>query len=368
MLIYKYLIKGWFGFFIATLAILFLLLSTGNLLGGLLRTNVTFLETVLNHILEAPKSMRILMPISCLVGSLFFINKIKAQNELVAIFASGYSRRSLVSSLAIISCLVALIQFFLVSYVDPIMKSKRFLVMKDRYSRFKNLKEQGLKTSTITSGKIWYKSKDYFFSFAAFDEEKKSIHQASFYYFTKDHKISQKIEALKLTHLEKNLWAATDLQIFNFLDKSEFPEIAHFENQNIEIRESYDDFIQIKSDITTLTPIPLFQYIKKLESTGINPNEYKIIFWEKVSSSLLSIILTIFATVIAFNPNSRFNSFGKNITFGSAFTVLYWLANTYLLEMGRNSKIQPWMACFAPTLFFMVCIIIYLRKNRVLAN
>ena len=367
MTIYKYLTKEWFRFFGITLTILFLLLSTGNLIGGLFKTNVTFLEVILNHLLETPKNMRLLTPVSCLAASLFCINKIKSQNELVAIFASGYSRKNLILSFAFISFFVASIQFFIVSYVDPFVRSKRFLIMKDRHSKFKNLSEQGLKRSTITSGKIWYKSKNYFLAFSSFDEVKKIIHRASFYYFTKNHKISKKIEVHSLSHIKKNSWAATDLQIYQFLDSSRFPQVSYIKNKNIEIDENYEDFKQIKSDITTLTPIPLFQYIKKLESTGINPDEYKVIFWEKFSSSLLSIILSILATVTVFNPNRRFNSFGKNLTVISAFTIFYWLANTYLLEMGKNSNIPPWVACMAPLFFFATCTIAYFYKNRKLS-
>ena len=368
MIIYKYIVKEWLRFFVITLVILFLLLSTGNLIGGLLRSNVTPLETILNHLLETPKNMRILIPISCLIASLFCINKIKAQNELVAIFSSGYPIRKFILSFISISCLIAIIQFFVISYVDPIIKSKRYLIMKDGDSKFKNLKEQGLKTSAMASGKIWYKSKKYFFSFSAFDEKKRTIHNASFYYFTKNHKISKKFEALSLAHVEQNKWIASNLQIYNFLDVPQFPKIIYFKNKELRINENYEDFKQIKSDITTLTPIPLYQYIRKLESTGINSNEYKIIFLEKFSSSLLSIILTILATVTSLNPNRRSHSFGRNLTYVSAFTILYWLTNTYLIEMGKNSKIHPWIACFAPLLFFIICIGIYFNKNKTLNN
>ena len=368
MILHRYLIKEWLHFFIATFAILFLLLSTGNLIGGILRSNITPFEAILNHLLETPKNMRLLVPISCLVASLFCINKIKAQNELVAIFASGYSRKNFIFIFALISCFIALIQFFVISYIDPIVKSKRSLVMKDGDSKFRNLKEQGLKTSAISSGKIWYKSKKYFFSFSTFDENNKTIHRASLYYFTKDHKISKKIRALSLLHIKDKLWIAKNLRISDFLDTARFPKISHFKNTDIELNESYEDFKQIKSDITILTPVPLYRYIKKLESTGINPNEYKVIFLEKFSSSLLSIVLTILATVTSFNPNRRHHSFGKNLLFISAFTILYWLANTYLIEMGKNSKIHPWMACFAPLLFFMVCIGVYFHKNRTLTD
>ena len=368
MIIYKYLAKEWIRFFITTLAILFLLLSTGSLIGGLLKSNVTPFQTILNHLLETPKNMRFLIPISCLVASLFCINKIKAQNELVAIFASGYSRKSLVLSFVMVSSLVALVQFLIISYVDPMLKSKRSLIMKGEHSKFKNLNEQGLRTSTITSGRIWYKSKNYFLSFSTFDEQKKTLHKVSFYHFTKNHKISKKVETLSLSHVKENLWTATDLRTYNFLDASRFPQVLHSKNQIMILNESYDDFKQIKSDITTLTPLPLYQYIKKMESTGINSNEYKIIFLEKFSSSLISIILTILATVTSFNPNRRSNSFGKNLTVISAFIIFYWLANTYLLEMGKNSKLNPWAACFIPLIFFIICIVVYFRKNRALST
>ena len=240
--------------------------------------------------------------------------------------------------------------------------------MKDGHIKFKNLREKGLKTSTVSSGKIWYKSKNYFLSFPSFDEKNKVIHRPSFYYFTQKHKISKKIEALSLVHLQKNTWSAANLRIYDFLDSQEFPKISFFKNKNIDIHESYGDFQQIKSDITTLTLGPLYQYIKKLESTGINSNEYKIIFLEKFSSSLLSIVLSILATVTTFNPNRRTRTFGKNLAIVSTFTVLYWLADTYLIEMGKNANINPWVACFTPLIFFMLCIAFYFHKNRTLSN
>ena len=366
MIFYKYIIKEWLRFFFIAFAILFLLVSTGNIIGGLLRANISPWETILNHLLETPKNMKMLVPISCLIASLFSINKLKSQNELVAIFSSGYSRKNIILGFMTISFFVALIQFFAISYLDPILKSKRFVIMKDGHRKFKNLKEQGLQTSTVSSGKIWYKSKNYFLSFSTFDEKNKTIHRPSFYYFTQAHKISKKVEALSLVHLENKSWLATGLQVYDFLDDSRFPEISYFESKNIDIYESHEDFQQIKSDITTLTPIPLYQYIKKLESTGINSNEYKIVFLEKFSSSLLSIVLAVLATVTTFNPNRRSRTFGKNLTIVSTFTVLYWLADTYLIEMGKNANINPWMACFTPLVCFMLCIAAYFHKNRTL--
>ena len=75
-------------------------------------------------------------------------------------------------------------------------------------------------------------------------------------------------------------------------------------------------------------------------------------------------VLAVLAAITAFNPNRRNNAFGKNLLFILAFTVSYWLLNTYLIEMGKNSKLNPYLACFGPSLLFCSYLGIYFYKNK----
>ncbi|CAN0327204.1 unnamed protein product, partial [Chrysoparadoxa australica] len=118
------------------------------------------------------------------------------------------------------------------------------------------------------------------------------------------------------------------------------------------ISEQPGDFKEIESDITTLNTPDLYRYIKTLQDGGINVNEYLVMFYEKFSPSVVCIIFSLIAAIGGFTPNRRGSSFGKNIFFVFVFVILYWLINSYFLELGKSSKIDPFLATFGVPFIF----------------
>ena len=166
------IIKEWFKFFLGAFLGLLLLITVAELITGFLRQNVTPLEVILNHLLEIPDKFKLIMPVSCLMASLFSINKLRNRNELTAIFAAGYSRKKFFNDIASAAIFVAAFQFSVSGFIEPYAISKKDFLIEDGQSKFKNLRSKGLMASTIGSGKMWFKSNDYFFSFSTFDDKK----------------------------------------------------------------------------------------------------------------------------------------------------------------------------------------------------
>ena len=365
MIVYRLITKEWITFFIGTLIILFLLLSVSNLVAGLLRTNVTFREILLNHFIETPRYLKLLIPISCLSASFFSLDKLKGQNELVAIFASGYSRRQLISYVFVISLAVALAQLLISGYVDPFIRANRDRIMQDGSKKFRNLKRQGLSAGTIVSGKIWYRSNDYFISFLTFDDIKNTLSNASLYYFTKHGKMFKKLEIDSLSHLEGNFWRGTGVTEYLFLDEPAiFPSVKKYSQRHLEFNETPEDFVQIKADISTITIVKLYRYIKKLESTQINANRYMILFLNNFSNATLSILFAILAMFSIFTPSRKAGFFGKHLVFILAFITLYWFVSTYFSELGKTSKLNPYLACFGSQILLVFYMSFFFYKNR----
>lgn len=368
MFILKKLITSeWYKFFIASVIVLFLLITIGNLVSGLLRSNVTAQEVIFNHLIELPGSFNRIFPVSCLIASLFSINKLINRNELTAIFASGYSRKNFVMTLIQASLLVAILQFFTSSYIQPFVKKYRDFFITNSQSKFRNLKSKGLRASTIGSGQIWYKSGNYYFSFATFDKSRNIIFDVKIYFTDKNYNLKKKLEGKEL-HYEKNknLWVLKNGISYSMLNESTFPKIEKFDSIDILLNEDPSDFKQIESDITTLNIWQLYQYIDKLKMSGINTNEYEVTFWNNFSSSLVCIIFALLASIPIFNPNRRTNSIAKNITFVFVFTILYWFVYSYFLELGKSTKLNPMLACFAVPIFFSLYLAYFFRKHRTL--
>ncbi|OIQ18307.1 MAG: hypothetical protein BM556_08585 [Bacteriovorax sp. MedPE-SWde] len=359
--------REWLRFFFSSLLVLLLLLTVGNLVSGLLRGNVSHKEVLLSYLIQLPTFITQVTPVSCLIASLFSINKLKNRNELTAIFASGYSRQTFFTDLLQVATYVAIFQFLMSAYITPLFKAQRHNLLQDSIGKFRSLNSQGLSSSTIGSGKIWYKSNDYYFSFSHFDSKKEELHNVSIYNYDNTYKLKSIDQFKSLTYIkEAKSWKPNQHIDYKGLNQPSFPDILK-KVQPIKINEQISDFKQIEADITTLSFMRLYSYISQLNESGINVGEYLVMFYKHISDSVICIIFALLAATSIFNPNRRNSSFGKSATFVFIFTLLYWLVQSYFIELGRNLKISALVACFSVPMLFVLFISAVFYKNRKLA-
>lgn len=357
--------REWLKFFASSALSLLLLISLGNLISGFLRETVTAQEVLLSYVIQLPSFLIKVIPISCLIASLFSINKLKSRNELVAIFAGGYSRQKYLKDILITSIYVALFQFILSAYISPYINSRRFSILDNPDEKFRVFEKKGLSSSTIKSGKIWYKSPKYYFSFANFDRKTNTLNDVTIYHYN-DNKLLTKIDRFKMLSYDtatQRWWPQGGVK-FDDLETPSFPKIDANELP-IALDESLEEFNKIEADISTLTFLRLYDYISQLNSNGINVNEYLVMFYMHISEGLICIIFALIAATSIFNPNRRNSSFGKSAAYIFVFTILYWLIQTYFIELGKNLKISPFLATFTvPSLFILLIAIIFFKNRR----
>lgn len=357
-------LREWFKFFFGAVIILLILVSVANLISGLLRENVTAKEVFLNYLIDLPTTLMQIFPVSSLVASLFSINKLKNRNELTAIFAAGFSRRSYIITICEGAIIVALIQFSLGAFVQPTFRQWRTQIMAESINKFRNLKSEGLKASTIGSGRIWFKTDKYFFSFSAYDKQSKMLSEVSVYHYDNQYKLSRKIEARRAQYLQNKDWKFFEGREFSNLNDETFPTVTPFNEKLESINESPSDFKQIESDITILEIRDLYNYIDKLSKAGINTNAYEVMFYDRIASPIVCIIFALLATTLVFNPNRRSSTFGKNIIFVFVFVLFYWLVNAYVLALGQSSRLSAPVACFSVPALFTLYLAYYFYKHR----
>jgi lipopolysaccharide export system permease protein len=364
-LLKRFIFMEWMKVFAAACVLLFMLLTVANLISGFLRGNVSAADVLMNHLLEVPGSLNRIFPISCLIASLFSINKLKNRNELTAIFASGFSRKDFIFIIIQASIFVSFLQFIITGFIDPYAKRNKNILIKDSEAKFRNLKSRGLKASTIGSGRLWYKSDDYYFSFAKYEKSTQTLHDVSLYYITPTYKLKQKVHADSIK-FDGNTWIASQGKSIIDIDLGKFPTIIDLEKKPVNILEKPKDFLQIEADITTLSIVGLYSYIAQLKRSGININEYLVLFYEKFSTSLICIIFSLVSSIAIFNPNRRGSSFGRSVVFVFIFTLLYWLIQSYFIEMGKSSKIPAVVSTFSVPILFSLFLSMFFYKNRTL--
>ncbi len=364
----KLIFKEWLRFFLGSTFVLLMILCLGHILNALLKDSADFKMILTSLYLEIPSFLIKVFPVSCLIASLFSINKLKTRNELTAIFASGYSRRKFVTDIGMIGTIVGLLLFYINAYVVPYTKHRQ--EVKNIRSSSSSLNPGGSKkgiSNAISSGKIWFKSQDYFFSYSSFDRKKNVINNLTLYFYDKNFKFTEQLSAVLAVHKDENHWLLQDVLHVTNLENKTFPSVQFSKTKDVKIRETISDFQQINSNIATLDIWKLYDYIGVLRNNGINSSEYYVTFLDKFSSGFTCLVLAILASIALFNPNRRNSSFGTNVAFVMSFTFIYWFIYSYFLTLGQTSKVPAVVATFGvPSIFviYLAGYFVYHRKLR----
>lgn len=349
------ILKEWIRYFIGAVVVLLMVLSLGHILNALLRDAAGFSSIFTSLYLETPSFMIKILPVSCLIASLFSINKLKNRNELTAIFASGYSRLQFVIDISTIGAIVGIFLFYINAFLVPYTKHKQDLIKNG---------DSNISINAFNSGKIWFKGHDYFFSYSLFDHQTNSIHNLTLYFYDKNFKLTELINASSATYKSENNWILHKTNHYTNLENKAFPNLETINDKPLVIHETPSDFKQINANIASLNIVKLYDYINVLKSNGINYDEYFVTLLDKFASGFTCLVLSVLASIALFNPNRRNSSFGANVAFVLSFTFIYWFIYSYFISLGQTSRISPVLATFGVPSFFAIYLLFYFIYHR----
>ena len=361
MILSGLIVKEWFKSLIGAVVVLFLLITTTDLINGFLQGK-EISRVFLEYALKMPDLMGKMLPICCLVATLFSLNKLKAHSELISILAAGYSYRKIYCLVGACASVVMVLQFYNLGYLEPIANSvKRQEIQKSRMSEGRYLTR-----SSIAGGKFWYKSQNYFASFTYFDRKLSSLKDFEIYYFNSKHK-SEKILKSKeaVFNPSGGQWTLKNVTEITLLDDPTFPFQTQKPEQALTLKEAPEDFGEFEADLTTLSFLKLYQFVIRLSKTGINVSEYQIILLNKVFLSFICLVFALIPLSSIFNPNRRSSSFGKNVVQTLVITIIFWVLYSSAVAFGNSGNIPPWLATGSvPFAFFGFVIWTYLRNRK----
>ncbi len=358
----KLIIKEWFKSLLGAITVLFLLISTADLINGFLQGKEVS-RVLLEYSLKMPDLMGKMFPICCLVATLFSLNKLKAHSELISILAAGYSYRKFYLLLGTCALSMVALQFLNLGFVEPFAnKVKRQEIAKSKASEGRYLTR-----SSIEGGKFWYKSNNYFASFSFFDRNTKSLHNLEIYFFSPEHTSTRIIKARNAIYVSGGEWSLSEVRELSNLSSFTFPMETAKPNSLIKLEEVPEDFGEFEADLTTLNFIKLQTFIHRLSKTGINISEYQILLLNKVSLSLICLVFALIPASTIFNPNRRSSSFGKNVVLTLLVTVVFWVLYSSTIALGNSGTLNPLLATSLIPLGFFIYVLSTFLKNRKLS-
>ncbi|WP_408098305.1 LptF/LptG family permease [Peredibacter sp. HCB2-198] len=360
MILSNLIVKQWFKSLIAAITVLFLLISTADLINGFLQGKDA-MRVLLEYSLKMPDLMGRMFPICCLVATLFSLNNLKSHAELIAILAAGYSYRRIYFLVGACALTMVGLQFLNLGFVEPFAnKVKRQEIQKSRKSEGKYLTR-----SSIEGGRFWYKSQNYFASFGFFDRKSNVLQDVEIYFFSEAHTSTKILKAQKASFISEGKWLLTNVIELSGLSTPTFPMQTTKPELTMALNETPDDFGEFEADLTTLNFFKLNQFINRMSKTGINVSEYQIILMNKVFLSFVCLVFALIPVSTIFNPNRRSDSFGKNVVLTLLVTVLFWVLYSGAVAYGNSGAVAPWLATgIVPILFFSYVVFTYWKHRK----
>ena len=346
----KIISKNWSKYFLQINFVLFLLIFSANSISSLLRSNITYTDIALNQLFTMPDIFLITIPVSCLLTSIILVNKLINTSELTAIYSLGFSPSKFAAIILRLSFFSFLLAFFITGYVQPKLleiKSDKFTFLE---SKFRKLKKQGLISSKIANGKMWYKSDKSFFNYSTYNQQTNKLSKIESFQIK-----NNKVESVSFSNFLKyengSNWSGGKILSVENITSNEFLNSDFdFNQKTITLSLQEKNIKNLEKDILSLNVLKFKRYIDQLDRDGVSSIRYKVLFWQKISISLSCIVFSIIGLMGLTNSNKRSQTMGASIGLTFVIVLSYWFLDSFLIELGKNAKINLYLSTFGSLL------------------
>ncbi len=355
----KYIIKKFLGTYFFIVAIILAIVIVFDLVekvDDFMESHAPLRAIVFDYYTNLlPYYANMLSPLLVFIAVIFFTSKLAGQTEIVAILASGVSFRRLMFPYFIAAAIIAVITFFLASWVIPIANRTR-IDFENTY--IKSKRETGLADMhmQISPGVYVYMGRYYSFreSGDRFDIQK----------FDGKNMISR-LSARTITYDSiSTRWKLRDCTLWQFQPdgiRHQITKIAELDT-TINIRPS--DFKKERKSYEMLTSSELRDHIAELQERNIgNTEEFAIELYKRRATPFASFILTLIG--VSLSSRKTRGGMGKYIGIGLVLSFVYILFLTVSQTFAINGGMPPLLAVWLPNITFAIIgVALYIKAPK----
>ncbi|MEQ1878481.1 MAG: LPS export ABC transporter permease LptG [Bdellovibrionia bacterium] len=344
-LIDRYIAKLFLSFFFAGLAVFLTLYVVVDTTALSVQQNVPANVLIAYYGYSLPMIIYQMMPVACLVGTLFTLISMGRANELTALFSAGLSlARVSAPILALVAALSAL-NFGVGDWLVPAFTKKK------NYVYFVEIKKQPGLYSTVKTNKIWYRSQNILFNIKTLNAERKLAQDATFYYFDDEWNLIQLINAKEL-NINNRQWELKKGTLTLFFPESSFPLTKTFDEKTITINEDLGDLQSTSNATDVMRSNELWRFIRKNKEAGLDTLRYEVDYHGKFSFAFAAFVMSFLGIPFSVGrARSGGWAIGVGLVLGLAF--VYWGLYSSGLTLGRHGVVPPIVAAWASNLLML---------------
>ncbi|HMN67079.1 MAG TPA: LPS export ABC transporter permease LptG [Bdellovibrionales bacterium] len=297
-----------------------------------------------------------LVPVACLMATLFTLSTLNRTNELTALFSMGMSLRRVAMPILISVAIVSVISFGVGDQLLP-----RF-IQKRNYVEYVDIKKRPGLYSTVKTNKIWFRTENILFNIKTLNPETASAQGITLYYFDPNWDLTQLIAANRVV-MKDNLWQLQDGLVTLFAAESSFPLTKSFAEKTITMNEDLKDIQSSSNSSEIMSVRELSRFIDRNKEAGLDTLRYEVDYHAKFGFAFAAFVMSLVGVPFSVSKTRGGGAF-KNVGICLGLAFLYWVAYSSGLTLGEHGALPPIIAAWGPNLMTLGFAVFLMRRLK----
>jgi len=257
-----------------------------------------------------------MLPVACLMATVFTLSQLNRSNELTALFSSGMSLARVSAPMLVIVSILSALSFWMGDRVLPRFEQKK------NYVEYVEIKQKPGLFSAVTTDKIWYRSQNVIFNIKTLNPEESVAQGLTMYYFDETWKLMQMISAQSMKILEKT-WELKAGTVTLFVEDSSFPLTKTFETKTVPMQEELGDLKSSAKAADIMSLRELQRFIKRNKEAGLDTIRYEVDYHSKFGFTFAALVMAVMGIPFSVSK-TRSGGVFLNIGLCIGLAFLYW--------------------------------------------
>jgi len=352
----RFIIKLYLTYFIAGLGVFVTIFLAVDFMASFVRYDVAPQILLKYYGYFIPSIIYQMIPVGCLVGTVFTLSTLHKTNELVALFSLGTSLARVSAPILVLVAMISMISFWMSDRVLPKFAQKK------NYILYVDIKKRPGLYSTVKTGKIWYRSENVLFNIQSLIADESRAQGLTLYYFDADWRLIQLIKAKDVFMSGEN-WKLSNGQVTLFPRESSFPLTKSFEKKIITMSEDVADLQSSSQSTDMLTLFELNKFIKKNKEAGLETLRYEVDYHGKFGFAFAAFVMSLMGIPFSMGKTRSSGNF-MSIGLCVGLALVYWILYSASITLGKTGNLPPMIAAWGPNVAMVLISIFFLIRLK----
>lgn len=309
-----------------------------------------FLELVLVVIMQTPAILLVLLPIIALIGTLLGLGALAQQGEIVAMRAAGVSVLRIGRATLTAGIVLGALALLLTDVVAPAGERGA--------ERLKSEARYGTDPGAVVRP-VWLRSGGDIYHIRRVEDPR---HLASVTVYSMDESAGlQSIAEVGRARYVDGVWQAEDVRVTQLggegVERRALAQVEWRKGPEPDVLQ----LVVLESD--TLSIRGLHRLISYLEANGLDAQQHRLAFWQKVLAPLTVLVMMLLAVPYVLG-SLRDSGAGQRLLIGVMIGVAFWVGNELVVSSALIYRWPALPSALAPSAVVLLIALWRLRSAR----